>query len=78
MALRPEYSLGHSQYNDFLFAPIGEEETGNAHGAVGVNAARLRPAPVGRAVGRDATQCRYPVIHRDRRPPYPRRLDGIG
>ena len=28
MALRPEYSLGHSQYNDFLFAPIGEEKTG--------------------------------------------------
>jgi len=28
MTLRPEYSLGHSQYNDFLFASIGEEETG--------------------------------------------------
>lgn len=28
MALRPEYSLGHSQYNDFLFASIGEEKTG--------------------------------------------------
>jgi len=28
MTLRPEYSLGHSQYNDFLFAPIGEEKTG--------------------------------------------------
>jgi hypothetical protein len=27
-AWRPEYSLGHSQYNDFLLAPIGEEETG--------------------------------------------------
>jgi hypothetical protein len=25
MALRPEYSLGHSQYNDFLFAWVGEE-----------------------------------------------------
>jgi hypothetical protein len=24
MALRPEYSLGHSQYNDFLFAWISE------------------------------------------------------
>ena len=28
MTLRPEYALGHSQYNDFLFAPIGEEKTG--------------------------------------------------
>ena len=28
MALRPEYSLGHSQYNEFLFASIGEENTG--------------------------------------------------
>lgn len=28
MTLRPEYSLGHSQYNDFLFAPVGEEKTG--------------------------------------------------
>jgi hypothetical protein len=28
MALRPEYSLGHSQYNDFLFSSIGEEKTG--------------------------------------------------
>lgn len=28
MALRPEYSLGHSRYNDFLFASIGEEKTG--------------------------------------------------
>jgi hypothetical protein len=28
MALRPEYSLGHSEYNDFLFASICEEDTG--------------------------------------------------
>ena len=28
MTLRPEYSLGHSPYNDFLFAAIGEEKTG--------------------------------------------------
>jgi hypothetical protein len=28
MTLRPEYSLGHSQYNEFLFAAIGEEKTG--------------------------------------------------
>ena len=28
MTLRPEYALGHSQYNDFLFAPVGQERTG--------------------------------------------------
>jgi hypothetical protein len=28
MTLRPEYSLGHSEYNAFLFAAIGEEKTG--------------------------------------------------
>jgi hypothetical protein len=28
MTLRPEYSLGHSEYNAFLFASLGEEETG--------------------------------------------------
>jgi hypothetical protein len=28
MTLRPEYSLGHSEYNAFLFASVGEEETG--------------------------------------------------
>ena len=28
MTLRPEYSLGHSQYNDFLFAAVGEEKVG--------------------------------------------------
>jgi hypothetical protein len=28
MTLRPEYSLGHSPYNPFLFAGIGEEKTG--------------------------------------------------
>ena len=26
MTLRPEYSLGHSPYNAFLFAAIGEEQ----------------------------------------------------
>ena len=25
MTLRPEYSLGHSEYNAFLFAAVGEE-----------------------------------------------------
>ena len=28
MTLRPEYSLGHSTYNTFLFAEIGEDRTG--------------------------------------------------
>ena len=28
MTLRPGYSLGHSEYNDFLFAAVGEEKTG--------------------------------------------------
>ena len=28
MALRPEYSLGHSEYNAFLFAAVGEEKVG--------------------------------------------------
>ncbi|MDE2167757.1 MAG: hypothetical protein KGJ66_15635 [Alphaproteobacteria bacterium] len=28
MALRPQFSLIHSEFNDFLFAPVGEEEHG--------------------------------------------------
>jgi hypothetical protein len=28
MALRPEYSLVHSEFNDFLFALVGEEKSG--------------------------------------------------
>ncbi len=28
MALRPEYSLGHSEFNEFLFAFVGEERSG--------------------------------------------------
>ena len=28
MTLRPEYSLGHSEYNAFLFAAVGEENAG--------------------------------------------------
>jgi hypothetical protein len=28
MALRPEYALGHSPYNAFLFAAVGEERIG--------------------------------------------------
>jgi hypothetical protein len=28
MTLRPEYALGHSEYNSFLFAAVGEEKVG--------------------------------------------------
>jgi hypothetical protein len=28
MALRSEFSLGHSEFNDFLFASVGEEKSG--------------------------------------------------
>jgi len=28
MTLRPEFSLGHSEYNAFLFAAVGEEKIG--------------------------------------------------
>lgn len=28
MALRQEYALGHSRFNDFLFALVGEEKSG--------------------------------------------------
>lgn len=28
MTLRPEYALGHSEFNDFLFALVGEEKSG--------------------------------------------------
>ena len=28
MTLRPEYSLGHSEFNEFLFAVVGEEKSG--------------------------------------------------
>ena len=28
MALRKEYALGHSRFNDFLFALVGEAENG--------------------------------------------------
>ena len=28
MTLRPEYLLGHSEYNAFLFAAVGEEKAG--------------------------------------------------
>ena len=28
MTLRPEYSLGHSAYNDFLFGSLGQDSAG--------------------------------------------------
>ena len=70
MALRPEYSLGHSQYNDFLFAPIGEEKTGtltvlSALTRLGLDpwleAARLADMPRSAAIQSfDATVARLP------------------
>jgi len=30
MTLRPEYRLGHSEYNGFLFAAVGEDKTGQS------------------------------------------------
>lgn len=29
MALRPEFSLGHSEFDEFLFASVGEEKNGS-------------------------------------------------
>lgn len=29
MTLRPEYALGHSEFNEFLFAFVGEEKSGS-------------------------------------------------
>jgi hypothetical protein len=28
MTLRPEFALGHSEFNAFLFAPVGDDKTG--------------------------------------------------
>ena len=61
MTLRPEYSLGHSEYNDFLFAVVGEEKNGlrltvlSALARLGVDpwgeAARLSKLPKEAATG---------------------------
>jgi hypothetical protein len=55
MTLRPEYSLGHSEFNDFLFAFVGKEKSGlqltvlSALARIGVDpwreAARLSELP---------------------------------
>jgi hypothetical protein len=61
MTLRPQYSLGHSEYNDFLFASVGEEINGmqltvlSALSRLGFDpwgeAARLSQMPEATAVG---------------------------
>ena len=44
MTLRQEYALGHSRFNDFLFAVIGEEENGQRLTVLSA-LARLGPNP---------------------------------
>jgi hypothetical protein len=44
MTLRKEYALGHSRFNDFLFAVIGEEENGQRLTVLSA-LARLGPNP---------------------------------
>jgi hypothetical protein len=61
MTLRPQYSLGHSEFNDFLFASVGEETNGmqltvlSALSRLGFDpwgeAARLSDLPEGAAAG---------------------------
>lgn len=59
MTLRPEYSLGHSEFNEFLFAFVGEDSSGqqltvlSALSRIGLDpwheAARLSEMPMGAA-----------------------------
>jgi hypothetical protein len=79
MTLRPEYSLGHSEYNPFLFAAVGEEKVGTqltvltALTRLGFDpwreAARLSNLPRGN---------RSSGIRRDDCDASRRRLEGIG
>lgn len=64
MGLHPQFSLIHSEFNDFLFAPVGEEEHGpltvlSALTRLGVDpwreAARLSDLPTAAAVQALAT-----------------------
>jgi hypothetical protein len=48
MVLRPKYSLGHSEFNEFLFAFIGEERSGQQLTALSA-LARLGLDPWGEA-----------------------------
>jgi hypothetical protein len=72
MTLRAEYTLGHSEFNAFLFAPVGEEKTGlpltvlSALSRLGIDpwgeAARLTSLPVDAAVqALSAAIARLPV-----------------
>jgi hypothetical protein len=72
MTLRAEYTLGHSEFNAFLFAPVGEEKTGlpltvlSALSRLGIDpwgeAARLASLPVDAAVqALSAAIARLPV-----------------
>lgn len=72
MTLRAEYTLGQSEFNAFLFAPVGEEKTGlpltvlSALSRLGIDpwgeAARLASLPVDAAVqALSAAIARLPV-----------------
>lgn len=60
MTLRPEFALGHSEFNAFLFAPVGEDKAGlpltvlSALSRLGLDpwgeAARLANLPVDSAI----------------------------
>ena len=76
MTLRPEYSLGHSEYDAFLFAAVGEERVGTltvltALSRLGIDPSAGRPA-VGLAAGNGGTDVRA-----DDRQASRRRLEGI-
>ncbi len=49
MPLRPEYSLGHSAYNDFLFGSVSQDAAGtevtvlSALSRLGIDPGRRRP-----------------------------------
>jgi hypothetical protein len=67
MVLRPEFSLGHSEFNEFLYAVVGEEKTGiqltvlSAFARIGLDpwrqAARLSDLP-----REDATQALAKIV----------------
>lgn len=54
MALHPQFSLIHSEFNEFLFAPVGEEEHGPLDGTFGIDTARSRSVAGGRPAVRFA------------------------
>jgi hypothetical protein len=74
MALSAQFSLLHSDLNDFLFAPVGEEQNGVTLSVVSgltrlgldpwEEAARLTPLPKARAAAALATLIARLPIHR--------------